>query len=81
MKSKTEIAVIVETPNLAVSAGPLGTVLGIQLAAVFQYLLAGFASQVALSAWLDSTPRGKTKVNENVTTKPNFVRPFIHRRV
>jgi len=39
-----------ETPKVAVSAGILGTVAGVQFAAVFQSLLAGFRFQVALPA-------------------------------
>jgi len=39
-----------ERANVAVSAGPLGTVLGVQLAAVFQSSVAGLAFQVALPA-------------------------------
>jgi len=42
--------VILEAPNVAVSAAPLGTVVGVQLVAVFQSLLAGFKFQVALAA-------------------------------
>jgi hypothetical protein len=40
--------VIVEMLKVAVSKGPLGTVAGVQLAAVFQSPLTGFALQVAL---------------------------------
>ncbi|PYK26559.1 MAG: hypothetical protein DME59_07430 [Verrucomicrobia bacterium] len=39
-----------EVAKVAVSAGPFGTVLGIQLAAVFQLPLIGLALQVALPA-------------------------------
>jgi hypothetical protein len=42
--------VVLETPNVAVSAGPLGTVVGAQLAAVFQSAVFGDACHVALSA-------------------------------
>ena len=45
-----ETSVVLETPNVATSFGPLGTVAGVQLAAVFQSLLIGFRFQVALSA-------------------------------
>ena len=39
-----------ERANVAVSAGPLGTVAGVQLLALFQFTSAGFAFQVALPA-------------------------------
>jgi hypothetical protein len=42
--------VVLEAPNVATSALPLGTVAGVQLAAVLQSLLAGFRFQVALPA-------------------------------
>ncbi len=45
-----ETAVVVETSNVAVSDEPLGTVAGVQLAAVFQSLLVGLRFQVALPA-------------------------------
>ncbi len=41
-----------EVANVAVSAGPLGTVAGVQLLAMVQPPLAGFAFQVALPAKL-----------------------------
>jgi len=43
----TETSVTVDIPNVATS---VGTIFGIQLAAVFQSLLTGFMLQVALSA-------------------------------
>ena len=48
--SEMEMPVVLETPNWAVSAGPFGTVAGVQLGAVFQSPLAGLRFQVALSA-------------------------------
>src|SRR5437660_8636407 len=48
--AEMETEVILEISNVAVSEGPLGTVAGVQLAAVFQSLLIGFRFQVALSA-------------------------------
>src|SRR5438094_5194657 len=44
-------------PNVATSPGPFGTVLGIQLVAVFQSPVAGFRAQVALSARATSGAR------------------------
>ena len=48
--SEMEMPVVLETPNWAVSAGPFGTVAGVQLAAVFQSPLAGLRFHVALPA-------------------------------
>jgi len=42
--------VTVDSPKVATSSGPLGTVAGVQLSAVFQSLLIGLALQVALLA-------------------------------
>jgi hypothetical protein len=47
-----ETPVIVDTSKVAVSDGPLGGPPGVQFAAVFQSILAGFASHVALPAKL-----------------------------
>src|SRR6266536_1597129 len=52
MKSERETAVKLETPKVAISDGPLGTVAGVQLAAVFQSPLAGSRFHVALPARL-----------------------------
>src|SRR5438552_6296583 len=46
----TEISVMLETSNVAISVGWSGTVSGVQLAAVFQSLLVGSKFQVALPA-------------------------------
>ena len=43
---------VLERVNVAVSAEPLGTVIGVQLAAVFQSPDPGLRSHVALPAWL-----------------------------
>jgi hypothetical protein len=48
--AERETSVIFEASNVAVSSGPLGTVLGVQLAAVFQSPLVGLRFQVALPA-------------------------------
>src|SRR5437016_7489910 len=45
-----EMAVMFETSNVAVSDGSLGTVFGVQFAAVFQSPLVGLRFQVALPA-------------------------------
>jgi hypothetical protein len=50
--AETETSLTFERRNVATSAGPLGTVFGIQFAAVFQSLLMGLTCQVALPAWL-----------------------------
>jgi hypothetical protein len=49
--AESETAVILEAEKVATSDAPLGTVLGLQLVAVFQSLLAGFPFHVALPAW------------------------------
>src|SRR5690242_16113790 len=43
-------SVTLETPKVAMSLAPLGTVSGVQFVAVFQSLVAGLRSQVALPA-------------------------------
>ena len=42
-----EIPVVLDAANVAVSLGPLGTVVGVQLTAVFQSPLIGLRFQVA----------------------------------
>ena len=46
----TDRSVTSDIPRVATSPGPFGTVLGIQLTAVFQSPVEGFALQVALPA-------------------------------
>jgi hypothetical protein len=46
----TEIFLVFDASKVAVSDGLFGTVSGVQFAAVFQSLLLGLRSQVALSA-------------------------------
>jgi len=48
--AELETAVVFETANVAVSADPFGTVIGVQLLAVFQLPEAGSGSHVALPA-------------------------------
>jgi hypothetical protein len=48
MLVEVETAVMLDTPKVAVSDDPLGTVGGVQLAAVFQSLFTGLRFQVAL---------------------------------
>jgi hypothetical protein len=50
MSALREISVILDSAKLAMSAGPFGTVAGVQLADVFQSPLVGSRSQVALPA-------------------------------
>jgi len=56
----TEMAVVVEVLNVAVSDGPLGIVAGSQLPAVYQSPLDGLGFQVALPAWLGWMLSSKT---------------------
>src|SRR5262249_47122441 len=44
-----ETSVVLETPKVATSFGPFGTVAGVQLAGLLQSLSTGLAFQVALS--------------------------------
>ena len=48
--AENEMLVVLEASSVPVSKGPLGTVAGVQLAAVFQSPLVGSRSQVALPA-------------------------------
>ena len=48
--AEREMAVAFELPNVATSAGSLGTVSGVQFTAVFQSPLVGVSFQVALPA-------------------------------
>jgi hypothetical protein len=50
VSSDTETLVELETPNVAVSTGPFGTVTGVQFVGVFQIPLPGSRFQVALAA-------------------------------
>src|SRR6266446_6797011 len=59
-------SVTLETPKVAMSSVPLGTVLGIQLVAVFQSPVVGSRSQVASPA-------------RTVKGDPAKARPLIHR--
>ena len=48
--AEIETLVVFERANVAISAGPFGTVIGVQLAAVFQSPEPGLRSHVALLA-------------------------------
>ena len=50
---ESETLVMLETPKVAVSLGPSGTLFGVQLRAVFQSPLVGLRFQVALPAKAD----------------------------
>ena len=62
------MAVICEVASVAVSAGPFGTIAGVQFAAVFQSPLVGFRFQVALPANASVTVR-RTRVGR----RNNFI--------
>src|SRR5258707_996693 len=55
-----ERLVVADEPNVAVSLGPLGTAVGVQLSIVFQSPVIGTALHVALSARLVRTPHTRT---------------------
>ena len=50
MDPVTATAVVLETPKVAISFGPFGTVVGVQLAGLLQSLSTGSAFHVALPA-------------------------------
>jgi len=52
--SEMETLVVLERPNVATSAGPLGTVTGVQFVGVFQSPELGLRSHVALPAYANS---------------------------
>jgi hypothetical protein len=61
MSSESETSVVLELAKLAVSPGPLGTVAGVQLAAVFQSPLVGLRFQVALPPNAVAAARSREK--------------------
>lgn len=60
--SRVETSVTLETSKVAISLGPLGTVCGIQFAAVFQSGLTGLRFQVALPAEANCATSGESSV-------------------
>ena len=63
--AEREMAVLFERANVAISADPLGIVIGVQLAAVFQLPETGFRSHVALPArlaWMQSIKINAPKI-------------------
>jgi hypothetical protein len=70
--AEIEIAVILEWPNVAMSFGPFGTVLGVQFAGLFQLLSTGSRFQVALPAW--ATWPAKKQRDAVATNSPNIGR-------
>jgi hypothetical protein len=59
-----DTVVVFELPNVATSAGSLGTVSGLQFTAVFQLSLVGSSFQVALPAWSASDVTNKHKLQK-----------------
>lgn len=57
----SETSVVLERSNVAVSAGPFGTVGGVQLAGLFQLPSVGLRFHVALPAWVTSVARSNVK--------------------
>jgi len=57
--AEMETFVVFERPNVAVSVEALGTVIGVQLAAVFQSPEPGLRSHIALPAWLTVATKAK----------------------
>src|SRR5690349_16417851 len=81
LKICCEILVVLETPNVATSAGPSGTVAGVQFAAVFQSPLVGFKFQAALPAWTLAARTRNKKARPQSRARRNdrtgFIRVFI----
>ena len=73
-------SVILETPNVAVSAGPLGTVLGVQFVASNQSVLVGLRFHVALPAWAVCIAETTTSVGRSAHKGDRFMK-FANERV
>src|SRR5438874_11938545 len=61
VSSESETSVVFERPNVAISAGPLGTPIGVQLSAVFQSPEIGSRSHWALSAYVTVATRNSSE--------------------
>jgi hypothetical protein len=70
--AEIETEMTCERPKVAISEGPLGTVAGVQLAAVFQTLLTGSRFHVALPAW-------RSRMKAEVRVKKIISSVFIKR--
>src|SRR5262245_37537134 len=70
VSSEIDTFVVLESTNVAISVGPLGTVIGVQLAAVFQSPDVGLRFHWALSAY---TSAGKSKIREQRIAVPRSV--------
>jgi hypothetical protein len=57
-----------------VSDGPLGTVTGVQLVAVFQSPVAGLGLHVALAAWLGWLASSKSKTGRSAALQVGLIR-------
>src|SRR5436190_16480387 len=69
VSAERETLVILDVAKVAVSFGPLGTVIGPQSAAVPQSPPIGLNAQVALPAWLDSIVRIKRSAGRSQAMK------------
>src|SRR5437660_477282 len=69
--AEIETLVVFDRSNVAISAGPLGTVSGVQFVAVFQSPLVGLRFHVALpaKAVLAAESRNGTKTTANRNTR------------
>src|SRR5712692_10262190 len=65
-KFEMEMLVVFESAKVAISAGPFGTVEGVQFAAVFQLPLIGLRFHVALPAWLVPALMATKKVSRRI---------------
>ena len=65
-EAESETPVKLDAPKVATSDEPLGTVAGVQFAAVFQSLVNGLDFQVALPPWPEWMVRSNTKADKSV---------------
>ena len=72
--AERERAVVALAANVAVSDGPLGTVAGVQLPAVFQSPVAGLDLHWALPAWPGWVVRSNIKAGKSATLKAERLR-------
>jgi hypothetical protein len=74
MSIANEMILLLETPKVAVSLGPFGNVVGVQLLGLIQSSSTGLRFQVALPAWVSWLEKKQRKAT---ATKLNLVLLFI----
>ena len=81
IRLERERPVMLDVANVAVSVGELGTVAGIQLAAVFQSPVPGAAFHVALPAKLMLAAANRNNSTVGITTNHLLLRRFGARAI